>query len=63
MARYHELGGRAVTAGSDAHRADWFAYGLRQAYRQAMSAGFEALTFRRGGERVLVPMPVGTGER
>ena len=63
VARYRELGGRAVTVGSDAHRADWFAYGLRQAYRQAASAGFEALTFRRGAERVLVPMPVGAGKR
>jgi histidinol-phosphatase (PHP family) len=58
VARYHELGGRAVTVGSDAHRADWFAYGLRQAYRQAAQSGFDALTFRRGADRVLVPMPV-----
>ena len=57
VARYRELGGRHVTIGSDAHRTEWFAYGLAQAYRQAASAGFEALTFRRGGERTAIPNP------
>ena len=56
-ARYRELGGRHVTIGSDAHRTEWFAYGLRKAYRQAAGAGFEALTFRRGGDRVEIPVP------
>jgi histidinol-phosphatase (PHP family) len=58
VARYRELGGRYVTAGSDAHRTEWFGYGLALAYRHAASAGFEALTFRRGGERVEIPNPV-----
>jgi histidinol-phosphatase (PHP family) len=57
VARYREIGGRNVTIGSDAHRTDWFAYGLAEAYLHAASAGFEALTFRRGGDRVAVPMP------
>jgi histidinol-phosphatase (PHP family) len=57
VARYRELGGRHVTIGSDAHRTEWFAYGLARAYRQAASAGFEALTFRRGGERIAIPNP------
>jgi histidinol-phosphatase (PHP family) len=57
VARYRELGGQHVTIGSDAHRTEWFAYGLAQAYRQAASAGFEALAFRRGGERVGVANP------
>ena len=57
VARYRELGGRHVTIGSDAHRTEWFAYGLAQAYRQAATAGFEALTFRRGGERTAIPNP------
>ncbi len=61
-ARYRELGGRHVTIGSDAHRTEWFAYGLAQAYRQAAGAGFEALTFRRGGERVDVANPA-SGDR
>jgi histidinol-phosphatase (PHP family) len=56
--RYRALGGRHVTIGSDAHRTEWFAYGLREAYRQAAGAGFDALTFRRGGGRVTVPMPI-----
>ena len=60
VARYRELGGRHVTIGSDAHRTEWFAYGLATAYRLAAHAGFEALAFRRGGDRVQVPIPIGT---
>ena len=56
VARYRELGGRHVTIGSDAHRTEWFAYGLAEAYRHATRAGFDALTFRRGAERIHVPM-------
>lgn len=57
VARYRELGGAHVTIGSDAHRTEWFAYGLGKAYRQAADAGFTALTFRRGGPRVAIPVP------
>jgi histidinol-phosphatase (PHP family) len=57
--RYRDLGGRHVTIGSDAHRTEWFAYGLAEAYRQAAAAGFEELSFRRGGARETVPMPIG----
>ena len=60
VARYRELGGRHVTIGSDAHRTDCFSYGLPEAYRHAAGAGFEALAFRRGGERVLVALRAGT---
>jgi histidinol-phosphatase (PHP family) len=56
VARYRELGGRHVTIGSDAHRTEWFAYGLAKAYGAAVDAGFEALTFRRGGSRVAIPL-------
>ncbi len=63
VARYRALGGRNVTIGSDAHRTEWFCYGLRQAYRHAAGAGFEALAFRRGGERLPVPMPTETPSR
>ena len=59
VARYRELGGRHVTIGSDAHRTEWFAYGLARAYGQVAGAGFEALAFRRGGARVDVPLPIG----
>ena len=41
--RYRALGGRRVTAGSDAHRARSFAYGLGHAYAAIAAAGFEAL--------------------
>jgi histidinol-phosphatase (PHP family) len=59
VARYRELGGRAITVGSDAHRTEWFAYGLAEAYRHVAGAGFDALAFRRGmGVRASVPMPI-----
>ena len=58
VARFHELGGRALTIGSDAHAASAFAWGLADGYGIAAAAGFEALTFRRGPgtERVEVPI-------
>lgn len=57
VALFRELGGSAVTTGSDAHRAPTFAFGLEDGYRLLAEAGFEELAFRRGGERVAVPMP------
>jgi histidinol-phosphatase (PHP family) len=56
VARYRAMGGRHVTIGSDAHRTEWFAYGLARAYGHVSGAGFDALTFRRGGHRVDVPV-------
>lgn len=47
VARFRELGGEVVTAGSDAHRAQQFAYGLSRVYGIAASAGFEELAIRR----------------
>ncbi len=57
VARFRELGGRAVTVGSDAHRADHANWGLDAGYDSLAGAGFDALTFRRGGatERVQIP--------
>jgi histidinol-phosphatase (PHP family) len=61
VARFRALGGIRVTAGSDAHRADSFAYGLGHAYAALAAAGFEALAFRRhagdprAGERLEIP--------
>ncbi len=49
VARFRESGGRAITIGSDAHRADTFAWGLEDGYAIAMTAGFETLRFGRGG--------------
>ena len=59
VARYRELGGRAVTIGSDAHRSEAFAWGLGDGYAAAAAAGFEALTFRRGDAPVSVAIPTG----
>ena len=57
VTRYRELGGRAITIGSDAHEADSFAAGLDQGYAAAVAAGFEALTLRGGAAPRSVPIP------
>jgi len=57
VARFHDLGGRAVTAGSDAHQADAFAFGLEEGYGVAAGAGFRTLSFRRGAEGLRIPIP------
>ena len=56
VARFRELGGERITIGSDAHRPDTFAWGLDDGYRVATTAGFEALSFRRGDGPVVVPI-------
>ncbi len=61
VARFRELGGERLSAGSDAHRLDWFAHGLEDGYRIAAEAGFDALAFRRGSERVAIPLPARFG--
>ena len=59
VARFRELGGRALTIGSDAHRAEHFSWGLADGYAMATEAGFDELTFRRapGAAREIVPIP------
>jgi histidinol-phosphatase (PHP family) len=59
VARFRELGGRAITVGSDAHRAEHFGWGLADGYAIAAEAGFTELTFRRAPstDRITVPMP------
>ena len=57
VARYRAMGGRHVSVGSDAHRAEWFGYGLARAYDTVRDGGFGSLAFRRGGERVTVEVP------
>lgn len=61
VALFRELGGERLTAGSDAHRMDWFAHGLEDGYRVAAEAGFEDLFFRRGADRVAIPLPARFG--
>ena len=57
VARYRELGGVHAVTGSDAHRADWFAWGLADGYRALTEAGFPSLAFRRGMDRVEIDLP------
>ena len=57
VTRYRELGGERVTAGSDAHRKGQFAWALEAGYRVLAEAGFAELTFRRGGDRVVIELP------
>lgn len=54
--RFREKGGQAITVGSDAHRAEHLAWALEDGYDAAVEAGFSELTFRRGGDRVAVPL-------
>jgi histidinol-phosphatase (PHP family) len=60
VARYRELGGDRVVVGSDAHSRGSFAARLDESYRHLSAAGFEALTFRRGADRVRIQMPAST---
>lgn len=57
VARFRELGGKRVIAGSDAHSRGSFAARLDTSYDHIRSAGFDALSFRRGAERVQVEVP------
>jgi histidinol-phosphatase (PHP family) len=54
--RFRALGGEGVTAGTDAHRAESFGFGLREAYASIRAAGFDSLSFRRGGDPVRVEL-------
>jgi histidinol-phosphatase (PHP family) len=56
--RFRELGGHAVTVGSDAHRDEHFAWALADGYQYAIDGGFHVLTFRRGDAPVPVDIPV-----
>jgi histidinol-phosphatase (PHP family) len=61
--RFRELGGRAITVGSDAHRAEHFGWALADGYQYAIDGGFQALTFRRGHESVQVDIPTAIPRR
>jgi histidinol-phosphatase (PHP family) len=62
VARFRELGGERVVTGSDAHARGSFAHRLGEAYGHIAAAGFEALTFRRGGEQARIELPEGIRE-
>ncbi len=57
VARFRELGGERVVVGSDAHSKASFAHLLEASYRHLALAGFEALSFRRGSDRVQIALP------
>jgi histidinol-phosphatase (PHP family) len=67
--RFRDLGGEVVTAGSDAHRADSFAYGLGMVYAVLSGAGFEELAIGRAPgngralSRVAIPDRLRLGHR
>ncbi|HJP89869.1 MAG TPA: histidinol-phosphatase HisJ family protein [Candidatus Limnocylindrales bacterium] len=60
VARFRELGGEHVVAGSDAHSRGSFSAKLDTSYGHIEAAGFDSLAFRRGGERVRVRVPART---
>jgi histidinol-phosphatase (PHP family) len=58
VGRFREMGGRAISIGSDAHRAGHFGWGLADGYGIASEVGFESLAFRRGAGRVTIDIPM-----
>jgi histidinol-phosphatase (PHP family) len=63
VARFRELGGTIVTAGSDAHAASHFAFGLARAYEMLAAVGFEELAIRRAPGAPRLPDRVAIPER
>jgi histidinol-phosphatase (PHP family) len=63
VCRFREMGGRAITVGSDAHRAEHFGWALADGYQYALDGGFRVLTFRRGGDSVFVDIQAGVAWR
>ncbi len=57
VALFREMGGARVSAGSDAHRREAFAFGLEEGYISLSEAGFAELAFRRGREPAAVAVP------
>lgn len=55
--RFHELGGRRVTVGSDAHMPHSFAFGIEQACEIVAAAGFDRLSLQRAVDRGDLVLP------
>jgi histidinol-phosphatase (PHP family) len=55
--RFHELGGRRVTTGSDSHLPHCFAFGLEEACEIVAAAGFDRLTLQRAVDRGDLVLP------
>ncbi len=56
LTRYHELGGRLVTLGSDAHRAEELGNGIDQGMELLRQAGFEEFTVFDHRRPVMLPL-------
>jgi histidinol-phosphatase (PHP family) len=56
LRRYHALGGRLVTVGSDAHRVTDVAHGFAQAEAALCEAGFQTVTGFAGGRPYAVAL-------
>lgn len=58
LERYHQLGGRLVTVGADAHRLHEVGRNLPEAYHLMKEKGFETVTVFRGRKAEQIPLPV-----
>lgn len=56
LRRYHELGGRLLTFGSDAHNTGDLGGGIDKAMEQAREIGFKEFTIYRRHEPVMLPL-------
>lgn len=54
--RFHELGGKYVTIGSDAHCTADLAKGIGEGVELIRAAGFDSFTYYKGHKPVLVPI-------
>jgi histidinol-phosphatase (PHP family) len=61
--RFHELGGRRVTMGSDSHLPNCFAFGLEEAAEIVAAAGFDRLALQRSIDRGDLVLPDRFGRR
>lgn len=56
LERFHELGGRIITIGSDAHVRDDLGAGFSEACELLEAAGFHEYAYYEGGEPIFVPL-------
>lgn len=56
LERFHQLGGRYVTVGSDAHNARNAGCGIIEAYRAAKAAGFDSITVFKDRQAIEYPI-------
>ena len=54
--RYRELGGTVITCGSDAHRKEYMASGIAEAYAMLKELGFSTVSIFEAGKEVKIPL-------